>query len=736
MVLTSALTIVATEWTDQLEVVPLAGLVSLIAGLLLSISTFRSGFSHLVSAVYGTAWVGFLAAQSLPEDLSWRERIFELGTRIATWVQQALSGGTSQDTLIFLLFLGILFWVLGYSAAWNTYRRQRPWLTAVPLGIASIAATHFYVGDAPLLRYLILYLLLTLLYIGRAQTSKQEMTWRQQQVAYDPKLGINVLRSSLALALLVLALAWVLPSASAASTSVSEIWERINTPWETVEEEWQRLFSSVHSGEIETAEPFGSSLALGGPSALEGTLVLDVQAPLSGRYYWRATVYGIYTGAQWNPTRGDVVSLPPGTEVSDVQQEAARRLVSQTVTNYLPGRHLLVGASQPVAVDREVEALARVDEGTPRAFHRLSSVLPLGAGEQYTVTSRTSQANAVELRQSGSDYPAWVGARYLQLPGALPDRVGVLAERITSEASTPYDKARLLEQYLRKTIVYDLNPPAPPPGRDYVDFLLFESQRGYCNGYATAMVVMARSLGIPARLASGYAEGTYDEQRGIYRVREDNAHSWPEIYFPGYGWIEFEPTVSQAPLNRPEPDPGTANESSSPPATGQQDLMDDLMLEESYPPLPEEGPQLGPDQEKAPMQGPPPWIWAAGGLLLLLMIAAWWAAENVGLRRLPAAEQAYARLLRFGRWLGRPLQAPDTPIEWAQDLGAMVPKAKEPIDRIVGLFVEAQFGRGDSRAPTADISWHRARGPIWRHLLWERWLGRLGLNLEQPGAKS
>ena len=736
MVLTSALSIVATAWTDSLEVVPLAGLVGLIAGLLLSISTFRRGFSHLVSIVYGTAWVGFLASQGLSKDLSWRERVFELGTRIAGWVQEALSGGTSQDSLIFLILLSVLFWILGYSAAWNTYRRRRPWLTAVPLGIASIAAAHFYVGDAPLLRYLILYLLLALLYIGRAQTSRQEMTWREEQVAYDPKLGINVLRSSLALALLVLTLAWALPSASATSTSVSEIWERINTPWEAVEEEWQRLFSSVHSGEIETAEPFGSSLALGGPSALEGTLVLDVQAPPIGRYYWRATVYGTYTGSQWNPARGDVVSLPPGSAAKDVQQEASRRLVSQTVTNYLPGRHLLVGASQPLAVGREAEVLARVEDGSPRAFHRLSSVLPLGAGEQYTVTSRTSQANAVELRQAGSDYPAWVSTRYLQLPGTLPERVGVLAERITREAGAPYDKARLLEQYLRETIVYDLNPPEPPPGRDYVDFLLFESQRGYCNGYATAMVVMARSLGIPARLASGYAEGAYDEQRGIYRVREDNAHSWPEIFFPGYGWIEFEPTVSQTPLIRPEPDPGTASHSSPPPATGQQDLMDDLMLEESAPPLLEEGPQPVPDQEKAPVQGPPLWVWAGGGLVLLLVVAGWWAAENVGLRRLPAAEQAYARLLRFGRWVGRPLQTPDTPIEWAQDLSTMVPKAKEPIDRIVGLFVEAQFGRGDSRDPAADISWHRARGPLWRHILWEQWLDRLGLTLEKPGAKS
>jgi transglutaminase-like putative cysteine protease len=735
MTLASATTMVATDWTDQLDRVPLAGLVALVVGLLLSVSTFGAWFSHLVSAVYGIAWVGFLIGRGLPGDLTWHERISQLGIRITSWVQQAASGGTSQDSLIFVLFLSLLFWILGYSAAWNTYRRKRPWFAAVPLAVTSIVATHFYVGDAPLARYLLFYLLLALLYIGRVQTSKEERSWRHARVAYDPKLGIDVMRSSLILALVVLTVAWTLPSSSSAATSVSEIWERVNTPWESLEEEWQRLFSSVHSGEVEVDEPFGTSLSLGGPSGLADTLALDIEAPRVGRYYWRATVYASYDGREWHLPRGQTVSVVPGAEALSARAYASRRVTQQTVTNYLTGRRLLVGASQPATIHREAQALAHVMDGSPWAFHRISSPAPLGAGDTYTLTSYVSGADATSLRQAGAEYPDWVREAYLQLPSGLPERVGTLAERITSGAETPYDKARLLEQYLRDTITYDLSPPPLPPQRDYVDFLLFESQRGYCNGYASALVVMARTLDVPARLASGYAEGTYDEERGVFRVRQNNAHSWPELYFPGYGWVEFEPTVSEDPLVRPERDMGT--DTAEPvPTPMNDDLAGDLARRDDE--LPQMLEEID-DPFSAEPTSPTPtvWPWVAGGLSLLAFVfAGSWALENVGIRRLPAAEQAYARLLRFGGWLGRPLKGADTPLEWVRELANLVPEAEEPISRIGALYVRAQFGRGDPQDPAAQLSWTRARGLLWRHLLWDRWRHRLRPNVRSVEGAS
>ena len=120
---------------------------------------------------------------------------------------------------------------------------------------------------------------------------------------------------------------------------------------------------------------------------------------------------------------------------------------------------------------------------------------------------------------------------------------------MTAVEPTPYDRARAIEQYLR-TFPYTLQLPPPPLDRDVVDYFLFDLQKGYCDYYASAMVVLARAAGLPARLVVGYAPGTFDAQRALYVVTAADAHSWAEVYFPGIGWIEFEPTAGRAALER------------------------------------------------------------------------------------------------------------------------------------------------------------------------------------------
>jgi hypothetical protein len=736
MLLTSALALAATEWTDHLGIVPLVGIGGLVAGLVLGLSSFPDGLTHLFSIFYGLTWTAFLVGQGLPGDLVWRDRMIALATRVSTWVYQAFTGGTGQDSLIFLLLLSALFWILGYNAAWNTYRHPRPWVAALPFGITLIVVTHYYTGPAPLIRYMGFYLLLALLYIGQAYVVKRERVWREERVPFDPALSVSVLRASLLLAVVVMVVAWAVPSTSSPSTSVSEVWQRVNTPWKTVEEEWRRLFSSVHAQRVEVLDPFSASLSLGGSSHLEETPVMDIEAPNITRYYWRTSVYATYNGRQWDLPSGSVVSLAPGDPAERGIGAPSRQTITQTVTNYLPGRQLLVGASQPAAFGREVRALIRTSQRSSLELYRASSGLPLSAGDQYRVASRISLADAPTLRQAGTDYPDWVLQTYLQLPGSLPERVRSLAEKITASGDTPYDKARLLEVYLRDTITYDLTSPGLPGGRDYVDFLLFESQRGYCNGYATAMAVMARSVGIPARLASGYAEGEYDPERGLFRVRENNAHSWPEIYFPGHGWVEFEPTVSEDPLVRADPDQEQASNEfpDSPPADDPSE--DPGSVDDPEAPLMDDLPEPAVAQSSDAARSSQAPLFA--GMLVVAAVAGlaaggWWAAENWGFRRLPTVEQGYARLLRFGRWLGRPLRGADTPLEWMRDLVALVPEAQEQIARIVELHAVARFGRGDPHDPEADAAWDRARTLLWRHLLWDQWLRRLGL---APGQRA
>jgi hypothetical protein len=124
----------------------------------------------------------------------------------------------------------------------------------------------------------------------------------------------------------------------------------------------------------------------------------------------------------------------------------------------------------------------------------------------------------------------------------ITERTMALAESIVQGASTDYDKAARLEHFLLTNYPYDLNVGPLPPDRDAVDYFLFEQQAGYCSQFATAMAVMARQVGLPARVAAGYLPGYIDAMTGAHIVRVGDAHAWVEIHFRQHGWVAFDPT--------------------------------------------------------------------------------------------------------------------------------------------------------------------------------------------------
>jgi hypothetical protein len=136
--------------------------------------------------------------------------------------------------------------------------------------------------------------------------------------------------------------------------------------------------------------------------------------------------------------------------------------------------------------------------------------------------------------------PEAIRARYLALP-ALPARVHELARALLARESSNYDKAQAVNRHLTQ-YAYTLQAPVPSEGRDAVDHFLFDAKQGSCEAFASAMTVLLRAAGVPARLVTGYTAGSYNIFTGYYEVRNSDAHAWVEVYTPGAGWIEFEPT--------------------------------------------------------------------------------------------------------------------------------------------------------------------------------------------------
>jgi protein-glutamine gamma-glutamyltransferase len=179
-----------------------------------------------------------------------------------------------------------------------------------------------------------------------------------------------------------------------------------------------------------------------------------------------------------------------------------------------------------------------LQDSTGSLFNPVRSYAPL----RYFGYSRLPKVNAARLRAASTDYPESIRDAYLQLP-TLDARIPKLARDVTARAKTPYDRTVALEGYLRSQFKYTLTLTGKP-GDEPLAHFLFETRAGHCEYFASAMAIMLRTLGIPSREVNGFLPGEFNDLAGDYIVRASDAHSWVEVYFPGSGWMTFDPTPS------------------------------------------------------------------------------------------------------------------------------------------------------------------------------------------------
>ncbi|WP_380675388.1 transglutaminase TgpA family protein [Salinigranum sp. GCM10025319] len=246
------------------------------------------------------------------------------------------------------------------------------------------------------------------------------------------------------------------------------------------------------------------------------------------RQYWQTASYDRYTGDGWvrtgntDPYRSRLQG-PPGTSRRLVQTVTAESSVSA-----------MPAAWKPVAVSGDAAQRTRI---TQQGFFLPAT--SLGVGESYTVESRVPQYTPEQLRRAGTDYPEAVRASYLQLPDSTAPRVRERAAEIAGDEDNAYDTAVAIEQWLEENKRYSLT--VEEPDGDVAESFLFEMDAGYCTYYATTMVTLLRTQGVPARMSVGYTSGEQVAENE-YVVRGLDSHAWVEVYFPDVGWVRFDPT--------------------------------------------------------------------------------------------------------------------------------------------------------------------------------------------------
>jgi len=274
---------------------------------------------------------------------------------------------------------------------------------------------------------------------------------------------------------------------------------------------------------LDTGADDSEHATLGYVGSLADRAVMHVRSQVSS--YWRGLTLDKYDGRGWLSSSPEIKLLNKGRR-EFVLPDFKSSLLGEKV--YWQAYYLL--SDQPNAVFTGYNPGRIYLPHTDQTF--------LEGGTLYRALSVVPYLRPELLR---SDSVVSEDTVNLALP-PISERVAALAESIVQGAPTDYDKAARLERFLLKNYPYALNVRPLPPGRDAVDFFLFEQQAGYCSHFATAMAVMARHTGLPARVAAGYLPGFIDPMTGAHIVRVGDAHAWVEIHFRQHGWVAFDPT--------------------------------------------------------------------------------------------------------------------------------------------------------------------------------------------------
>ena len=338
-----------------------------------------------------------------------------------------------------------------------------------------------------------------------------------------------------------------------------------------------------------------------GPSQLGGTASPGdapvLQARLSGAALLRGAVHSVYTGHAFEDPK-------PGTRYlfADPRYASLRRLLFDQGT---PEERLaaFLPAEEEIAVSLEADAantlfltqrFSSLRTGDLIPYHsdtgEIFATRSLAEGDAYAFRGRRMTGDTpgigriVEAASGGSSGDL---SAFLSLPGGVEEEVSRLARKAADGAGSDFERAWRLCSWLRETYPYSLRQNTPPDDRDFVSWFLLTEQRGYCTSFAAAMVVMARTLGLPSRYIEGFS--AVPDETGTAKVTQRSAHAWAEIWFPGFGWLPFDPT----PADRQ----GTSSDSSVTPALS----------------LPQPSVTPGPDASAEPPAGPQPQVTPSAG---------------------------------------------------------------------------------------------------------------------------
>ncbi|KPL78795.1 hypothetical protein ADN00_06095 [Ornatilinea apprima] len=558
LVLLIALTVVQrSHLTRGITPVTTCALLGFVLGCLLSATRFSNGFAilyTLILAHFTALQATFRFLPRLPAGFSFWQWLDLLNLHFFTALQTVFSalgdhftaGHPLPDRVIQLL-IGLFAGLACSWLGWQTFKQKRSFAGVLPLGIGTVILMQITGQNVNLLFLLIIFVVILTCSTSAERIKAQ---WDQESLPYPWDFGLDWVSSMFVLALLVggFSFFFYLAASREGWQKIDDFIDRLRPqPAQVISTQDDDSSDRIQHNDVDastadllvrfTPPPTLTTSVLSVKLSDPPPLPPEVSRETGPTYYLRGEIYGEYTGNSWLPAPVED-SVPP--QVDSQAPTPGRYVLEQEYTILASQWGFLYAINQPVAGSDSLTFLQVGDE---------PSFLLQSESDQYRVVSWAARLSADQLAAAGTEYPSEVLSAYTQLPETLPKRIKALAQTITEGSESSFEQSLLIQNYLRSNYSYSLEITPPPAGQDVVEYFLFEEKQGFCSYYASSMVVMLRSLGVPARVAAGYVTGGYNYYENAYIIPASNAHAWVEVYFPGFGWVEFEPTTARAAPN-------------------------------------------------------------------------------------------------------------------------------------------------------------------------------------------
>ena len=687
------------SYTDFLMLAAIGGVLFGFIGPKLGLGRWRT---YLLGAVVAALVVPWLVGANLRSDGSIIGRFDATATSaVKAYVELVLENSSfTNEYGHHLWVIGLLVWATSMFASYATFGHRRPLNAVVLVGAALVVNMALTTNDQ--LGYMVLYSLAAMFLLIRFHALDEQAEWLRRRIG-DPSAisGIYLRGGSIFVGLAVAGS--LLLTTAAASDPLAGAWDGVS---DRVVDVSRSLAKYLPGG----ANSRNLSNEFGDDTQIRGFWVSDEQVYATiqlspdedDEFYWRASTFDRFDMNGWStspPTETTVSAggtLLDGT-LEDVADTVLTRPVTFTVTPVSYKGGWMLSPHRPESVNQTSSLRTLGPGGLFVALKRNSSPNP------YTVTAVVpirgeGGLESNRLIEAGTDYPQEIRDTYLPYsPEAMgPASLAVLAEMVAAApngaASSPYELARTMEtKFHQKPFEYDTDVTDLPCVEENLSTVecFAKYQRGYCQYYATTMAIFLRALDIPSRIAEGFLPGTRDERSGIETLLGRNKHQWVEVYFPGYGWVPFDPTGGQ--VSRLEPLPTGAPLASTRPRPSSS--------------IGPGGTQFptGDERDRAPNVvgsvgsgggGPSAGLLGAVAVLLAVIVGGlMFMTWRRGPRGQTSPDRAYGSITRLAARFGFGPRPNQTVYEYAGALAEVLPEARPQLETVAKAKVESTYGR-------------------------------------------